>query len=314
MSDRRIGPIARWVSLTLFCIALVGVASPATAQDLSADEVETFQKLMAQGSQAYADGEYERSISSLREAQKLYDHPDLVYNIGRAYTRLRRCSEARRAFITYLQRPEITEEDDRKARKNLQELTECVEPARLTIECTPRDASVAVDDGQKSDTCPAQFEVEPGEHQITVSAAEHRPASRTTVLKEGESAALQIALEREADDPTEVVSSRKESSDGSWRPVAGWSAIGGGAAMLVTGLVLDSTSSARGARLREAAEDEDEATVDTLERRARTIRAATIALYAGGLVAAATGSALVIWGSSGPDGDASAGATVTLKF
>jgi hypothetical protein len=247
----------------------------------------------------------------LQEAREIYDHPDLTYNIGRAYTRLRRCDEARRAFITYLQRPEITKADDEKARQNLKELSSCVPPARLAVECSPETAMVSVD-GEPSKACPTEFEVEPDEqHRIVVTAREYETAEETRTPASGETVAVEIELqkpEKEIPPPTEPA------GDGSWKPIVGWSAIGAGAAMLIGGVVLDSTSSGRAQRLQQAAADGDDSRVQELEKGGRTARAATIGLYIGGLVAAATGTALVIWASSGKSGEKAAGATVSLRF
>ncbi len=292
--------------------AVLTVAAPVFAQDLSPEEIEEFQRLMSEGAEAYSAREYEKSIELLQKAQAIYDHPDLVYNIGRAYTRLRRCSDARRAFITYLQRPEITKEDDEKARTNLEELSECVTPARLTVTCEPAEASVSVD-GEERGSCPIELEVEPGDHLIAVTASDHRPFEERRSAGEGDEVAVDVRLEPLSVAPVESPDEPPR-RDGAWRPIVGWTAIGVGAAAIGTGLVVDSSSIGRSAAIRDAADEGDEGTVQLLERRARTARAASVALYVGGAVAAITGGVLVIWGSDDPDNGPTAGATVTLRF
>ena len=116
-----------------WCVGL----STASAQDLSRQEIRAFKELAREGAELYEAEKFEEAVAKLKEAQAIYDHPDLAYNLGRAHSKLGRCAEARAAFTDFLGRDDISEETEAKARKSLADLESCREPGTVEIACAP---------------------------------------------------------------------------------------------------------------------------------------------------------------------------------
>src|SRR5438552_14088746 len=80
-------------------------AAPAAFADARRDAKRHFRDGMA----LIASGQVERGIAELKQAYEIKPHPDLLYNIARAYVDLGRIPEA----LDYFQRYVATDPDDR---------------------------------------------------------------------------------------------------------------------------------------------------------------------------------------------------------
>lgn len=276
--------LTRLVVLLAFAL----LPSALVAQELSRADAERFQQLMQSGAEAYQREDYQRSIELLEAARAIYDHPDLTYNIARAWTHLNRCSKARGLYEAYVGREDIGPEDVEKARQMLAELDSgCVSRGTLRIECTVPQTAVSIDGGQPQ-ACPVAVEVQTGSHQIMARAPQHLPATQRAEVLEAEVTPVTITLEREA--PPEPPSA----AGPNW-PLIGWVTAGAGGALLVTGLILDASSVGRLRALEEASENGDVAEVERLRSGASRSKAATIVLYTGGIVAIGAGTYMALF-------------------
>jgi outer membrane receptor protein involved in Fe transport len=91
----------------LLCLALLAgaLASPPALADARGDAKKHYRDGMA----AIAAGQYERGIEELKQAYTIKPHPDVLYNIARAYVDLGNIPEALRYFRQYV----ATDPDDR---------------------------------------------------------------------------------------------------------------------------------------------------------------------------------------------------------
>ena len=90
------------LSIVLTLGVLLAASAPVNAQD-TADELRDAEGrgLFEAGRAAFADGRYEDALDYYDRAYELTHRPELLYNIGSAYDRLRRDREALAAFEEY---------------------------------------------------------------------------------------------------------------------------------------------------------------------------------------------------------------------
>lgn len=258
-------------------------AATVSAQDLSREEIQEFQRLSAEGAELYAAKDFEGSIARLQQAQEIYAHPDLQYNIGRAQLQLERCRAARATFDAYLQRDGLSEEATAAAQEQLELATTCKEDGTVVLACT--DGAIVSLDGE-SVACGEPIVRKEGVYSLSATAPEYEQYSTNVTIEPGGSTEVQVELVRET-----VEAPAPQPAAPTWQRPVGYAAVGTGGALILGGLILDASSSGRADKLAEAA---DPAEVDRLSRGAKTARAVTLTMYIGGVVAAGTGAVLLL--------------------
>src|SRR5712691_5995388 len=128
-------PVANGASRLIVCALLVAVlAAPAARADARSEAKRHFRDGMA----LIAAGQVERGIAELKQAYAIKPHPDLLYNIGRAYVDLGRIPEA----LDYFQRYVATDPDDRAQVEAVIARLSGAIGARPPVAQTPAAASV----------------------------------------------------------------------------------------------------------------------------------------------------------------------------
>ncbi len=268
------------LAITLLLATLA--ARVAQAQELTEQQIEEFQALVTRAAEQYEAGEFVATLATLHEARAIYDHPELVYNEGRALMQLDRCEDARLAFERYIGRSDVDEDDVAAARGQLEELGTCESSWTATFYCSePAKLEVA---GRQL-ACDSSIELEEGSWTVTARTQDGRNRSVDFELDADQTISIEL--------PRLVRAPRVERGP-TGHAAFGWGAIGAGAVLLGTGLALDATSLRRAERLREAAAAGDGAEVDALARRARTNRALSITAYALSAVSVGAGVYLVL--------------------
>jgi hypothetical protein len=223
-----------WCAIGLIC-AFSFVAPWADAQDLSDEQLEEFEQFVDDAIESFQSEEYVDAIGLFESARSLHDEPTLLYNIARSYQFLERCLEARKAYVSYLIRDDISNTDRKNAGLRIQELESCVELGELVITCSPIQSSVKIDDLPAED-CPVRTRIGVGFHSVQVAADGYQVRHRAIAVEAGRTSKLVIELSSE-----EIGQSGGFSSLES-RSLVRYGALGLGGALLIWAIVVDSSS------------------------------------------------------------------------
>ncbi len=285
-------------------IVLASVAfftsQPAVAQDLSEEEMASFEAHLSEGGTLLDEEVFDRAIEELDQARQLIDHPRLSVSIAGAYLKWGRCAQAESEYSTLLERDDLDERQQTRSEQGLEDAkNDCVEMATLRVRCEPDDAELQID-GERHD-CPFEDDVAVGNYQIEVSAEGFETHSESVAVEANSVADTEIALMvQEVDEPST-----------NWVPIASYSAVGAGALMLAGGGFLDYRAGARSTEIAEAQQEGDMARIEELEASASSARTANALLYVGGLSLVAGGVALLIL-DPGASESANDGSTFSL--
>ncbi len=261
------------MTTTIVAVVLTSFAfSDAKAQDLPAEDLETFEHHLSQGGQSLDTGDYETAIEHLDQARQLIDHPRLSVSIASAYLAWERCSQAESEFQALLQRDDIDDEQRHQARSGLDEARQdCAETATLRVRCEPASTELRID-GEMVE-CPFEGEVEAGEVGINASADGFQTHSEVLIAKPHETVESSISLvTEEIDEPP---------SD--WLSLASYGALGLGSVMLLGGAVVDYRAGSRSTEIAQAQNEGNHERVLELESDASSARKLNAFLYLGGL-------------------------------
>lgn len=297
----------------------LSLASVAWAAPSDADRA-TARQLGYQGVEAYQAGDYATAEDKLRRAFEVVKVPTLGLWLARTLTKNRRWVEAAEVYREVL-RLEATEgkvaaqeEAQRAAQSELDELEGKIPSVIIVVEGITSNQVVVEIDGVRvpfavlGEARPAN----PGQHRIVGKVGE-QVLERTIDLAQGEKRDVKLVFEPERVEPAakrDAVAAPPEAepaASGDTQRLAGWVALGVGAAGLVTGGVtgllvlgkksdLEQNESCKGTACEEPAHGD----VDSYNRL-RTI--SSVSFIVGG-VAAAAGATLLL--TSGPSSDESA--------
>lgn len=148
-----------------------GRAAAQQAETPAAEDLERARTLFEQGIAFVDAGRWLEALAAFRASQAIVERPGTLFNIGNALFRLGRPLEAKRVLELYLRRPEVV--GDAPATRDGAALlglaTRSV--ATLSLEISPPDAIVAVDDvPQDAMGASRSIAVEPGSHVLRVTA------------------------------------------------------------------------------------------------------------------------------------------------
>jgi tetratricopeptide (TPR) repeat protein len=221
------------------------------ARPLSAAEPEA-RELYEQGAQAYREARYEAAIDLFLRSHRLEPHPELNYDLGRAYEGAGDLSRAIASFREYLRlEPDAKDRAVIEARvKNLEQRLSAAQP-RVSVTSNPEGATVAIDD-RVVGTTPYAGSISPGAHRVDVRRAGHLPVSRAVKLGEGQQTELHLDLQPIAPS-TASAAPPAEPERGVKVSLPAWIALGVGVGALGTALGFElarksSEDDAKGAR------------------------------------------------------------------
>lgn len=151
-------------------------ASAGPCEGLAESDPEAFEELKKQLDRASNRSEaadYDEAARAYLESLKLCDDFGIQYNVARMYQKAGQCRKAKTWFENVIERLEGEDKDSRAhrivglSRDYLADLEkECPETASIRARCAQPGVRVALDSG-KAQSCPYQWEVEPGSHIIT---------------------------------------------------------------------------------------------------------------------------------------------------
>lgn len=263
----------------------LGLGAPGEAYAQGSAEMEAFEAHLAQAASLLSEEEFEGAISELDQARAIIDHPRLAMRVADAYRDWGRCARAEEEYLALLERDDLGDEGQARVQGDLEGIAEsCVEHATLRIRCEPAGARLSID-GQEM-ACPFDDDLVVGRRDIDVQAPGYEPYSATVEIAAGEVTEVDVGLVAEVVEPPPT----------DWISMAGYGAMGLGAALVVTGAVVDYRAGSRTDQVIEARQSADQSRLDELESQAGTARVATFILYGTGAVLVATGAVVTFGG------------------
>jgi tetratricopeptide (TPR) repeat protein len=263
---------------TLFLVTLAGL-QPARAAEPNREEMQRFKKLLATASEQYGNEEYEKALETFREAGEIAQPPTLTYNIARTLEALGRCEKARTKIEKYLDADGLSDQKRQKGRRRLEQLEQCRQPGKLTVECQPEEPDATVVVGERRRACPAEFELEADTYRVQVEAPEYRSTDAEIEIPAGESVHHSVALVETG--PTETRADSGGLFSNGTR-VAQFGGLFAGAALMTGGLVSDLSANGRLRQLQTAESTGDAARIRELRNQGQSARTRTVALYVSG--------------------------------
>lgn len=266
----------------ILALAFILPVSSASAQsndgvdgsEAEAEAEPSARELFEEGQRAYEAGRYAETAELWQRAYALDPRPLLQFNLAQAYERLGRLSEARDAYVAYLESSPDSTEQRLLAEARAASLRERIAQTGVVLTGGPEGAAVLID-GEDMGRLPHPdpFPLAAGSHQVEVRAAGYETFRSTVAIPEGESTELPITMDASSGGGGGGVS-----MIGVGVAAAGGALLIGGA--ITGGLALSSASSA-------PASEGDEADL------ARGLALATDVMIPIGVAAAATGVALM---------------------
>jgi hypothetical protein len=167
----------------------------ADAGEPSEQARETAREAYARGQRLYEEGAFRKAESAFIEAYAAVPNPVVLLGIAKAREAQNHSRRALAALERYLdERPDAP--DREQVEERVAELRAAVgAPTTLRVTSTPPGASVRIDGEDTGKTTPAELELEPGEHAVTLRLEGYEDGSRTVRVREGESAELSLPLE-----------------------------------------------------------------------------------------------------------------------
>ncbi len=181
------------------------------------DAVSEARKYFDAGQQAYAAGYYLDAAHAFEKANRLVPNPAITFSIAQSYRlqyfvkpdpqHLRLAIDAYRRYLREvekggrrddaLEHVAALEATLARVERDLQQpvvVKQEEQPTRLMITSPTVDARISVDGGEPKEQ-PVTREVEPGEHEVVVTAPGHFTTKKKVVAVQGELMAHEITLE-----------------------------------------------------------------------------------------------------------------------
>jgi hypothetical protein len=205
--------------------ALAQETQPSTSVAVAAPS-EDARALFQRGQSAYSQGDYESAASLWEQAYGLDPRVGLQFNLSQCYERLGRLEEAARALQTYVDGTDPEDERLPDARARLLAIRERIARTSVRLEGGP-DGAVLVVDGEDRGRLPRPdpLMLAPGSHEIRVTSPGYVPFTTTVSVPAGQVVDVGIVM-------TRVPTSGGEPG------IASLALLGGGAAVLATGLII----------------------------------------------------------------------------
>jgi hypothetical protein len=269
---------------------------PAYAAKPSKEEIQTFKKLIKQGSELRDADEPWKALEKFEEARSILDHPKLTFNIGKLHEQTGACDRARDAYTDVLARNKLPDDLRVEVVTQLKKADDCKSFGTLSLTCDPPDATVRV--GSKTLDCPVRKKARPNDFEIVVSAPGYADETITSSLAAGQLFEKRVQLRK-----SEAVAGTGDSVDPPgetpeatpWMRYSAYGSIGLGAALLAGGLVSDYGAQSRAEEFVASNEEGDRARAQTLKSEADSAQVRTVVLYSAGAVLVGGGIALWVF-------------------
>lgn len=238
-------PSPRLHSLRLGAFLILLATSTAAGAEPTPAERETARAAFTEGDEAFDRGDFEAALRSYRAADAIMKAPPTAFATCEALTRLERLVEARNACVRAFQGPVVEGEPASypESREQAQELAKALEAriptVRVLLPTVPPDVELTLTvDGESmpAAVAAAPLRLDPGSHDVSVSAPGFDRWTTTITLKEAEERSVTVSLEPLPTVPGENPPPEAPPAveEGSISPVA-WIGFGIGAAGLIAG-------------------------------------------------------------------------------
>jgi hypothetical protein len=273
------------------CISATARAEPTEA------DIATARELATQGLAAQDAGDHATAEDRFRRASELYPAPTVLLGLARARVKLGKYVEAREGYlrITRMRLPPNASDAFRDAQQTAAVEVKEVEPKLAWLTLTTGTQPAGMDISLDGAAFPAaaigvRRPINPGSHRVRATADDHAPFESSFTVGEGQDQTVTVTLRPQA-----------VAGGSPWFTV-GLVAIGVGGAGLIVGAVTG------GIAVSKESELEDQCTggrceaeqYETLDSYELTSTISTVAFIAGGVLAAA-GVTLVVVDVAGSD-------------
>lgn len=294
-------------------VALVGLATPASANPraLGAGAPEAAEQRYQIGLQMYRAGRFAEAAREFRVALTMVpDSARLAYNLARSLERSDQLEAAIEHYQLYLRlSPRADDKASVDATIAALQRTLAEQDGTLALTTSPAGAVVTLD-GKSLGLTPLSKAVRPGRHTLAVTLAAHAPVEQAVEVKAGETTQLALVLTPDpasAPPPAAMDTTAPDPAPG-WRPIAGWSAVGVGVALVGMGVAFNVAANDtvdEAATLRRGDEAEHATLGDDLDQQ----KALMYVGYGLGAALVAGGVAVLLW----PEGDAGEAPAASLS-
>lgn len=180
---------------------LLGIATPAAAQDVSAEATSEARIAFAQGVEAFEAERFDEALRHFLQAWQLRPHPTVRVNLASSYAKLGRAPAAVMHYRAYLADRSV--ELSRAARRDIMAALRVLGPGvgALDLELSPADAEVRVDAETPDARDGTRLYVTPGTHRIEVRAPGRVAATRVVEVDGGSTQSVSVALAVEEQAP-----------------------------------------------------------------------------------------------------------------
>jgi hypothetical protein len=196
--------VGGWLRFVSPCAALTAVAlPPAEARAQSAADIATARQLAVQGIKLYDAGNYAEALDKLQRAQALYDAPVHLLYIARCQNNLGQLVESGETYRR-LARVQLAADAaqasvsaKRDGERELSVLEPMIPMLRVEVEPAAVQGLTFSIDGQAVSAAVVGVDrpINPGKHQVQVSAPGYESATSSVVLGKGERKQAKLVLQ-----------------------------------------------------------------------------------------------------------------------
>jgi hypothetical protein len=280
---------------------------PASAEP-SKEQLDAARALAYAGLENYEAGEWQLALDRFTQAERIYHAPSHLLFIARANAKLGHLVAARDAYRRLVDEelaadaPKVFHDDKASGQTELAELEPRVPSLSVSVANAPTDATLALDG---KEVTVGTLSVDPGSHQLVVTADGFETAERSFEIAEGAEERIEMTLTPLPPSATgDESTSASEGSDlVSWVPAV--ALIGVGVAGLAVGGVTGGLALSKNSQLDEACPVRDQCPRENqaLEDDGRTLATVSTIGFAAGGAAVAAGAAWWLFWPSNEDAD-----------
>lgn len=166
-------------SILAVCSAVIGGG---TAEAQTDEEREQARAAYARGQELYQAGSYAEAEAAFNEAYRIIPNPVVLLGVAEARERGGNLPGAVEILERYLtERPDAPDREQIDGRIERMRAT----PATIVVQSTPAGATVALDGQPTGRTTPAELEVPPGSHVVSVALGEQTRADSVDAVYGG---------------------------------------------------------------------------------------------------------------------------------
>jgi hypothetical protein len=308
-----------WKRFTRFALLASLLLSPNVASAQSkADKNEARQNAIA-GRELFQAGDYAKSMQRFQAAEKLFHASAHLLYIARAQDKLGRLLDARDTYKKLVDEtlsPALSpgfkkaqEKSQSSGSKELTQLEGRIPKLSIAVE-GPEDAMIFID-GQPAES---SQEVDPGEHEVLVTASGWDDGKQTVTIRERDSRGVTIILQQTASSLETVPADQDMSGDA--LPIPPIIVMGVGVVGLVVGAVTGGVALSKASELNELCPSNPCASEnESLKDDANTMgTVSTIGFVAGGVLLAGGGAWLIYELMASPADEPASDEHLTLRF